>query len=380
MEKSKIKVLFLITKGNFGGAQRYVYNLASHLPKEKFEPIVACGKGDSLQAKLSEKAIRSITLESSQRDINILKDFKAFLEIKKIIRTEEPHILHVNSSKAGGLGALAGRMLGVKKIIFTSHGWAFNENRGAFQKFLIYFLHWITVILSHQTIAVSYKTARDIAWMPFIKHKIKVVHNGLDDFKPLSKKEASETLIRPDKDTMVLFSISELHKNKGLDVAIRGISQLPSAYKERIIYYIAGEGEERSSLEKIIFESGLSNHVHLLGYAENAKKMLSGADVFLFPSRNENLPFAVLEAGYVELPIIATSVGGIPEIIEDMKNGILIHPNNSKEIAEAIIYAFEHKEKCKEFGEEIKKTVTNFFNLDKMLSETIKIYQENQIC
>jgi glycosyltransferase involved in cell wall biosynthesis len=108
---------------------------------------------------------------------------------------------------------------------------------------------------------------------------------------------------------------------------------------------------------------------------ENAKSILPGADIVLVPSRTENLPFAVLEPGLYGLPIIATSVGGIPEIIKDMRNGILVHPRNPKEIAEAIIYMLHHKERTKEFGIEIKNTVTNFFSFEKMLSETIDIYR-----
>lgn len=375
MEKQTKKILFMVTKGNFGGAQRYVFDLATNLPKDQFESVVACGEGTSLRNKLKEKNIRVVELLSSQRDINIIKDIKAFFEIKKIIDQERPDILHVNSSKAGGLGALAGRLAGVPKIIFTAHGWAFNENRSSLSKFIILCLHWITILLSHSTIAVSRKTKRDIGSMPFVEHKIKVVHNGLEHFDLLPRAEAEQILVKKNDKQVVFFTLSELHWNKGLDTALQGIAELPSEIKEKIIYYIAGSGEERERLENLVEKLGIKDSVCFLGFVDDAKKLLSGADVFLFPSRNENLPFAILEAGYAGLPIIATSVGGIPEIIKDMQNGILIHKDNKKEVLEAITHLLNHPEKQKEFGEEIRKTVSTFFTLDKMVQETVRVYE-----
>lgn len=201
-----------------------------------------------------------------------------------------------------------------------------------------------------------------------------VIHNGIHTFRPIVKKDARSLLDPANSNRKVFVSISELHNNKGIDIAIKAIALLPKDKKEKLLYCVIGEGEERHKLENLIEESGLKNNVSLLGFILDAKKLLSGADIFLFPSRNENLPFAILEAGSLGLPIISTSAGGIPEIIKDMKNGILVHPRNPKELSEAISYILDHPQKQKDFGKEIKKTVTDFFSLDKMISETIKVY------
>lgn len=379
------KILFFITKGNFGGAQRYVYDLATHLPKEQFEAIVACGtkEGTALIKKLSEKNIRTIELEGSEREINFKNDLRTFKEIVKLIKTEQPQVVHLNSSKIGFLGSLAILYLKFKtpnfklKAIFTSHGWAFNEqHRSTLSKIIFYIAHYLTVIICNNTIAVSEKTKNDIAWLPFIKNKIKIIHNGIEKFKTLTKKDCAEILKKEDKDQKIILTVAELHPNKGIDVALRGLALLPEKVKEKIIYYVAGSGEEKDKLEKLTTNLGLNKFVHFLGFIENAKSILPGADIVLVPSRTENLPFAVLEPGLYGLPIIATSVGGIPEIIKDMRNGILVHPRNPKEIAEAIIYMLHHKERTKEFGVEIKNTVTNFFSFEKMLEETINVYSK----
>ncbi len=392
MEISKKKVLFCITKGNFGGAQKYVFDLATNLPKKDFEVVVACGtkEGRTLVDKLSEKNIRTLELESSEREINFKKDLKTIRELVRIIREDRPDVIHLNSSKIGLLGVLAVLYLRLLNLfeystpytipltLFTAHGWAFNESTRSNKSKLIFLLgHYVTVLLSGKTIAVSEKTKNDIAWLPFIKNKILVIHNGIHTFRPIVKKEAREILDPTNSNRKVFVSISELHDNKGIDIAIKAIALLPKEKKEKILYCVIGEGEERHKLENLIEANGLKNDVSLLGFILDAKKLLSGADIFLFPSRNENLPFAILEAGSLGLPVISTSAGGIPEIIKDMKNGILVHPRNVKELSEAISYILDHPEKQKEFGKEIKKTVTDFFSLDKMISETTKVYNQS---
>jgi len=386
MEEKK-KILYVITKGNFGGAQRYVYDLATSLPKDKFEVLVACGinDGDALPRKLTEQNIKTISLENSEREINLKKDFKTFKDLIKIFREERPNVVHFNSSKIGLLGALVVlyfKILNLFQIsdfkfraLFTSHGWAFNEQkRSTFSKIIFYLGHYLTVLICDKTIAVSDKTRRDISFLPFIENKISVIHNGINYFEVLPRDEARLILASKENEKIILFSLSELHNNKGVDIALKALSLLPKEVRDKIIYTVAGDGEERENLQKFISELGINESVRFLGFVPDAKKLLSGADIFLFPSRTENLPYALLEAGVAELPIIATSVGGIPEVIRDMQNGILIHPRNPKEIAEAILYILDHPEKQKEFGGEIKKTVSNFFSLDKMISETLKIY------
>src|SRR3989344_4686139 len=171
MARERKKILYLVTKGNWGGAQRYVFDLASHLPVG-LEPVVALGQGAALEAKLTARNMRVIHVPSLQRNINPVKDIRAFLDILKIIRREHPAILHLNSTKAGGLGALAGRIAGVPRIIFTAHGWTFNEHRPLPQKVVITALQWLTVLLSHVTVAVSQHIQAQMSRFPFTSSKI----------------------------------------------------------------------------------------------------------------------------------------------------------------------------------------------------------------
>jgi glycosyltransferase involved in cell wall biosynthesis len=388
MEHTKNKVLILVTKGNFGGAQRYVFDLATHLPKKDFEVLVASGEGESLGMKLSEKGVRSIDIESLGREVEAGRDFKAFKEIRALIKNESPDITHFNSSKMGLLGALAvislqienefihGKDHKVPKTIFTGHGWAHHEKqRSIFWRAAFYLLHYVTMLLCDETILVADMLKEDYRFMPFLKNKINVIHNGINSFRADAKEHARHEILGGKQDKKhVLFSLSELHPNKGIDVAIKAISLLPQSVRDELYYAVAGSGEDKTKLENQIAELNLQNTVSLLGFIDNGKRLLSGADLFLLPSRKEAYPYALLEAGAIGLPIIATSVGGIPEIIHDMQNGILVHKENPRELAEAILYMLENKTKKREFGQEIKRTVQNFFSLENMLRDTMEVY------
>jgi len=178
----RLKILYVITKGNWGGAQRYVFDLATSVPEEKFEPVVAFGEGEILGKKLKKNGVRTIKVSSLKRDVNPLLDFKTFLELLNLFRTERPDIVHLNSSKVGGLGALAARLVGVPKIIFTGHGWAWNEDRSIFSKILMAKIYWLIIQLCHTTIAVSKNNARQIYRLPLIsKKKIVIIPNGIDE-------------------------------------------------------------------------------------------------------------------------------------------------------------------------------------------------------
>jgi glycosyltransferase involved in cell wall biosynthesis len=262
------------------------------------------------------------------------------------------------------------------RSVFTAHGWAFNEsNRSSLSRFIYYIGHYLTILLCNATIAVSEKAKKDIAWLPLIKNKVKVIYNGIRKFKTKSKKEARQILTGEESKKTIVFSVSELHHNKGIDIALKAIARLPKNLREKVIYCIAGNGEKKSHLEQLANGMNISQNVRFLGFVPNAKELFAGADIFLLPSRTEALPYCLLEAGLAGTPVVAASVGGIPEIISDMQDGILVHPRNPREIAEAIGYLMENPDKKKMFREKIKEMVASKFTLEKMFSQTYSLYK-----
>ena len=373
----KKKILYVITKSNWGGAQRYVFDLAVNFSPE-YDVSVAFGGDGELKTRLEKAGIRTISLPFLKRDVNPFTDIFTFNKLVELFKTERPDIIHVNSSKIGGMGALAGRIAKVPKIIFTAHGWAFREERPAYQKIIIKFLSWLTILFSHAVITVSERDEREALEMPFTKRKIILVHNGIEEPEFLSAEQARESIIKEDglsvpENALWIGTIGELHKNKGHIYAIEAFSKLEKT--ANVLFFIIGEGEERKELQQKINEFGLEKKVFLLGKKDGAPKLLNAFDIFLFPSVKEGLPFAILEAGMAGLPTIASAVGGIPEVLTDMQTGMLIRPKNSDEIIRAIAYVFSHPAKTAELGKKLRAMVKKNFSLKEMIKRTNEVYK-----
>ena len=174
-----MKILYGITKSNFGGAQRYVFDLAKESRARGHEVAVICGTGGVLIEKLRNENIKVFEIENLKRDISLVDEIRAFHFIFRTLFTEKPDVFHTNSSKMGGLGNLAARLSGVPKIIFTGHAWEFNAPRPWYAKVVIKFFTWLTILFSHKTICVSEKTKSDVVGWPFIKNKLTVIYNGI---------------------------------------------------------------------------------------------------------------------------------------------------------------------------------------------------------
>ena len=369
------KVLYVITKSNWGGAQKYVYNLALAAKERGWEAVVVAGGSGELITRLNESGIRTISLPKVKRDIQFLGEVSTLFKLIKIFREEKPDVIHLNSPKAGGLGSVAGRLTGVKKIIFTGHGWAFNESRPLWQKPLIYFFQWLMIVFSHQTIAVSRQTANQLDVLPFIKNKIKVIYNGLATPHFLTKIEARTKLDSSNQDGIWLGTIAELHKNKGLDILILAFKKVLEKIGG-LTLIIIGEGEERENLARLIARYQLVNNVKLVGRHNEAASLLPAFDLFILPSRTEALPYVVLEAGLAGLPVIASRVGGIPEIIENNKEGALVEPNNTHLLADKILDLLANQKLQEGYGKNLQQKILTHFSPAQMLDQTFTLYKK----
>ena len=371
-----IKVCYVITKGNWGGAQRYVYDLSTNLAEDQFEVVVICGEGDELPHKLHLAGIRTIVLSTLKRDFSFFSAVTIGLKTLAILYRERPDVLHLNSPKASGVGVVAGKLAGIKKIIYTVHGFAFNEERNTLNKAIIWFFSWITILLSHKTIIIAEKERLQAVAMPFVKNKIIFIHNGIEKIEYKEKSIAREQLLSKFikhsvfNNILWLGTISELHKNKGLEYAISAVSKIIAPF----VFIIIGKGEEKENLENLIKKYDLKDKVFLLGFVENANEYFNAFDIFLLSSIKEGLPYVILEAGQTGLPVIASRVGGIPDIIENGVNGILTTPGKAGEITRSLEYLISNPEKQKEFGKNIKEKVEKEFSLKQMLKKTKELY------
>lgn len=374
------KVLFLITKSNWGGAQRYVFDLAITIDQEAYEPVVILGGDGELLEKLIQAGIRTIPLNSLQRDISMTRELAFTKELWAVLRKERPDVLHVNSSKAGGIGCFIGRIACVSRVIFTAHGWAFNENRPLWQRFIIKKLHWWTVMLSHQTIAVSNAIVEQMNW-PFAQRRMTVINPGrtIPEFESRLSARTSIALSHPaiaNYTADVWFCIlAELHPIKQHEMLFAVMKKIIVEYPHVRLLCIGG-GELQAYLQAYIDEHELSQHVFLVGHVHEAGSLLKAADLFVLPSLSESYGYVLHEAGLARVPIVASNVGGITDIISSETEGSLFNPNDSKmlenTLREFLLAPHTFNERTGTLQTKlIKRTVAD------MLIQTIEVYKTN---
>ncbi len=376
-----MKILYVITKSNWGGAQRHIFDLSTSMKAKGHEVWVALGGEGLLKTKLEQAGIYTFSIAQMGRDVDLGKDAGSFKEIYNVIKNKRPDVVHLHSPKAAGLGSLAGRLLRTKKIITTVHGWTFNESRPFHEKVSITFFSWLTMLFSNLTIVLSDKEYKQALLFPGVKNKIRLVPLGIKPITFVSVDGAKQALAKAIGMDFVDFykknivtTIAELHPNKGLPYLIEAMKTVVTQ-QANTICLIIGDGQDKDSLAELIKTNNLSDKVFLTGRVDNASEYLKASTVFVLPSLKEGLPYTILESGMASLATVATTVGGIPEIVEDMKSGILIQPRNSKELAHAISFMIEHPEERKRYGNALKERVNEKYSFGRMIDENEGLYK-----
>lgn len=213
---------------------------------------------------------------------------------------------------------------------------------------------------------------------PLTHKKMVVIPVSIKNFHLLDKDTARNYLIQknpalgPYRNDVWVGSIAELHKNKGINFALDAL--IDKNVPENIRYIVIGEGEEAKILKDQIVEKSLQNKAFLLGKIENASQYLKAFDIFIISSLKEGLPYVLLEAGYAQLPVISTNVGSMPEIIKQKETGILIHPSNTKEITQSMIFLVNNPNQATTMSEQLNEEIKNQFLFEKISQKVIALY------
>jgi glycosyltransferase involved in cell wall biosynthesis len=367
------KILYFITKGNWGGAQKYVFELATNCKAYNLDAHVAIGsEGDILERKLREANIPVLKLTHLSNSLNPIKLFLSILENISVIQKIKPDVVHTNSSFAGIAIGTACFILR-QKCIFTGHGWAFNENRNRVSKGIIKLAYSFVILFHNKTICVSKKVLSQVPKLFGIwdlKHKCSVVYNGINTDDVIYKSfDEVRTL---NNDVLNIVTIAELHQSKNYPLVLEALEKLPENIKWN--YHMIGGGEERENLEKIISIHKYKDRIYMHGNLPGASQYLKNFDLFVLGSRTEAFCFVLLEAGLAHLASIATNVGGIPEIIDNEKNGLLVETNDSKGFSKALEKLLTDESLRKELGEKLYEKVSTNFSKTKMLESTFNLY------
>jgi glycosyltransferase involved in cell wall biosynthesis len=392
--KNDKKVLQIITKSNFGGAQKYVYELSKKLSEDNFEVVVAHGGEGLLVDKLQKQNIRTEKIKSLGRNINLISDIKVFFEIIKIINKEKPGIVHLNSSKIGAIGSIAARFCFVPRIIFTIHGLAFNENRSVVSKNIIKLIYSLAITWSHKSIAVSENVRKNVLNIPLgfiINKKVVTIKNGINKIDFIERDQARDFIFNRIKDQnketdqettqelesslrdkKIIGTVAELHHIKGINYLIDSAIQILEK-NPKTIFVVFGDGDEKVLLEKKIKELKLEDKFFLLGFVEDASKYLKAFDLFVLPSIYEGLALVILEAKQARLKIAASNIGGIPEAISNYKKAVLFEAKNPNNMSEKISQILSEDFNTENGNEEYQ----NEDSIELMYQKTISTYQNS---
>lgn len=301
------------------------------------------------------------------RRLNFIKDVKAFYPVYKAMKQFKPDIIHAHSSKAGLIARFWSWVLNLKPIIFTAHGWVFTEGRSFLNRWIFAQIERIAAKVTTKIICVSEHDKRlALKFKVAPPEKLIVIHNGIDMnlFKDIEKKRIYD-------DKLVVTFIGRLAPQKNLFLLIDAAEDINNAE-----FWIVGDGELREKIRKYIHKKNLESKVILYGERYDIPNILSQSDIFVLPSSWEGLPLTIIEAMMAGLPVVASNVGGVSELIDDGVTGFLIPPGDSVKFAEAIKKLIADENLRKKMGEVGREKAMREFNLEKMLSKTMEVYCE----
>jgi glycosyltransferase involved in cell wall biosynthesis len=389
---NKIKVVHIITKLELGGAQQNTLYTVEHLDKKNFDVYLLSGCGgilDEIAKLLAKKAcVKVYFVKNLFREINIIKDILAFIEIFELLIKIKPQIIHTHSSKAGIIGRWATFFLNffIKKkikIIHTFHGFAFSKFHNFFVRNFYIILEFFTAIISDKLIFVSlnnietakkYKIGSEKKYV-IIRSGIKISEFYKVSFdKELKEKKRDELQISSSE--KVITTIGPFKPQKNLSDFIKMakivVEKLP---QQKIKFLIAGDGKQRNMLLWLTKKLNLEDKIKFLSWYKDVKGLLAVTDIFVMTSLWEGLPRSAVESLVAGVPVIAYAVDGLNDIVKSGENGFLVQPKDYNTLAEHIVYLLKHEDILDKFKKNAVITIEKSFDIDYMVIQQENLYR-----
>lgn len=358
-----IKVLHVLSDTNVGGAGRYIFNLLSNKEETSFEASVACPKGGKLEKELRNRSIKVFALEGGESSTNMSQ----IKSLRRIISQEKFDIVHTHASFAG---RIAGKMAGAK-VVMTRH--SLISGRTSLIKRMITRL--ISRIFTDKIIAISRAVKINLIESGVPADMITIIYNGIDTTKFEGIKGTLRKELNTAPDIPIIGMVARLVPEKGYEYAINAFYRVLKDYPNALLVII-GSGSLEKSLKNMCSELGIENNVVFMGYRQDVENLMADFDLFVLSSVSEGLGLSLLEAMALGKPVVATITGGIPEVIKDGTNGLLVQPGNDVYLAENMVKILSDRDLARRLGDEAKKTVVEKFSSKTMIEKTEKVYQE----
>jgi len=373
---SRVRVLHLITELVLGGAQDNTFLTVEGMNRERFEVHLAGAPGGNWVGRARAAADRVFLIPSMRRGIYALQNSMALLEIVALLKRHRYHIVHTHSTNAGILGRLAAKLVGTPIIVHTVHGFPFNDL--TFSPLVRRALVWLEHLSSRccdRLIMVS-ELNKEQALDERIASadKMVTIHSGIDlaRFQGQVDTEAKRRELGITSDWPVVGTVGRLSECNAPEVfahaALRVLAERPNVH-----FVIAGDGPLRPCVEALI--SGVPQ-IRLLGYRPDIPQILPTFDVFVFPILWGRLGRALTEAMIAGLPVVASAVNGVPEIVRHGETGLLVPPDDPEAVARDVCYLLDNPDLAKRLGRNARALVVPEFSADLMVQRITTLYEE----
>ncbi len=373
------RVAFVV-RASRGGMSRHVVELLGRLPRERFEPVALLAPEDEhMRAALAEMGVPFVPVAITDR-VDPFADRTTANLIGEALTGLAPDLVHLHSNKAALVGTAAVRRMSLRPAtVFTAHNVPSFEKAGFIRRRLGRSALRRVGRGVDRTIAVSYSLAtlltEDIGFDP---ERVGVVHNGIDAAAITAAVAASDhAALRLSAGipagAQVVGTVGRLVRDKGVEVLLRAVAGLVARHPD-VRCVIVGDGPDEPRLRSIAAEHGIADRVVFTGFVENPYPWLGAFDAFALPTLLEAFGMAALEAMAVGLPVVASQVGGVPEVVTDGIDGVLVRPGEAAALCDALGCVLSDAPLRDRIGAEAAVTARERFTLDHMTAQTTAVY------
>ncbi len=375
-------VLYMITRLDFGGSSEQVLLLADRIREHGFDSIIVTGRTRNPHVDLDEyqerTGVRIIFIDELRRGPDPLRDCRALLMLCRLIKSMDPDIVHTNTSKAGILGRIAARLAGKRIVVHSTHGHLFYGYYNAILTRLIILAERMTAPLADRIVLLTRRSieehvSRGIArWDRFT-----AISPGIDVSRyrpdPEERKRFREALGIGEK-AQVIGWAGRLTRVKSPRTFIEAAAIVGDRLPETV-FLVTGDGEMEEEARELSGTRGLDGKIKFLGRSENTQAFMKSIDLFVLTSVNEGLGIVLLEAMATGVPVIATAVGGVSEVLDGGKYGFLVRPEDPLSLARCMLSILKNKDLSSKLaiaGEERAA----MFSRERMVAEYTSLYHE----
>ena len=372
----KTRLVHVITRFDKGGSAENTFLTLAGLDQEAYEILLVMGLSHesemgpqervSVEGNLSllrERGIRIEVLPELLRRLSPFYDVMAFVALWRLFRRERPEIVHTHTSKAGLLGRWAAWLAGVPLIVHTPHGHVFWGYFGPAKTRLFVLLERLSALLTDRLVMLTKQEGIDhIRFGIAAAEKFTTIHSGIDLGRFSARGpdgiETRKELGIPEE-AFVVGSVGRLTAIKGHCVLIEAARKVIARHKNTVFVFL-GAGELLEELRRQASEGGIANHVRFTGWQSDVGRIMSTYDLCAFPSLNEGMGRAIVEAMSMGIPIIASRIGGITDLMDDGVSGFLVPPADPEALADRIVYLMQHPERGRRMAKKALETVAEY--------------------